>query len=134
MQLFAMLSNPELFFIVSGPPFESKNSGDDIAVVRLLDDDKDRKKMLTIKFHRKEGSTRARSRAISSSPTKTTARWPSSRISRRDDAWRTTTWAFGCSTSTTKATAVSSGIEESSADHCYALLKNMHGQKYFRSH
>jgi hypothetical protein len=42
-------------FYVQGPPYESKNSGDDIAVVRLLDDDKDRKKMLTIKFHRKEG-------------------------------------------------------------------------------
>jgi hypothetical protein len=41
--------------LVSGPNYESKNSGDDVAVVRLLDDEKDRRKMLTIKLHRKEG-------------------------------------------------------------------------------
>ena len=142
MQLFAMLSNPELFFIVSGPPFESKNSGDDIAVVRLLDDDKDRKKMLTIKFHRKEGrlvlyeSKITRNFFFSNENDREVAKFEDFETRRRmeDDYvgfWVQYKYDEGYGGQLRYRGVISWSLL------CTVLscqLKNMHGQKYFRSH
>jgi len=59
--IFPMVKDAEttmdvgVFFVSLGPSQRSGNKGDDTAVIRLLDEAKDRKKMLTIKIDRKSG-------------------------------------------------------------------------------